>query len=443
MSPASVEPFEPTSLVGTVVELDVGPVAHGGHCVARHHGQVVFVRHTLPGERVLARISEGCVGDRFVRADAVEVLQPSPDRVERRCPHSGPGRCGGCDWQHVSLPAQRALKASVVAEQLRRLAGVEVAVEVESVPGDQDGLGWRTRVQHALTAEGHLGLRAHRSHRVVAIDRCPIADPRVQQVELGMPIWPGAQRVEVVAPSGSQGAEGVLVLVEPTTARRPSLPSAATLPGSMALVGSGRLERVRGRTWVREDVAVGDWSEQLRVTGSGFWQVHPGGPAALVQAVLAALDPQQGEQALDLYAGAGLFTSALAERVGPTGAVLAVEGDAQAVRDARRNLHELTHVAITAGRVDRVLDAALQSGLRADLVVLDPPRVGAGRHVVESIVDLEPRAVAYVACDPAALARDVRTFGEHGYRLDGLRAFDLFPMTAHVECVARLVRVGS
>jgi tRNA/tmRNA/rRNA uracil-C5-methylase (TrmA/RlmC/RlmD family) len=428
-----------STLVGTVLELDVGPVAHGGHCVARHEGRVVFVRHTLPGERVRARVTEGDGRSRFLRADAVEVLTASPERVAPRCPFSGPGRCGGCDWQHASLDVQRQLKADVVHEQLQRLAGLDVPVRVEAVPGDDEGLGWRTRVQHAVTAQGHLGLRAHRSHDVIEIDACPIAHPVVREVELAAPRWPGAARVEVVAPSG----EGLpLVLVEPAGRRRPQLPAPGDLPVALAVSTAQGLERVRGRTWVREDVDVGGWSASMRVTGSGFWQVHPGAAATLVEAVLTALEPQAGDQALDLYAGVGLFTAALAHAVGPDGAVLAVEGDAQAVRDARRNLHEITHVAITPGRVDRVLGAALDAGLRADLVVLDPPRTGAGRRVVEQVAAVQPRVVAYVACDPAALARDVRTFAEHGYLLEGLRAFDCFPMTHHVECVARLVPGG-
>jgi len=412
-------------------------VAHGGHCVARHEGRVIFVRHTLPGERVRVRITEGASDDRFLRGDAVEVLTAAPDRVERRCPVSGPGGCGGCDWQHVSTAGQRTLKAAVVREQLRRLASLDVDVQVEPVPGDEDGLGWRTRVQHAVAPDGHLGLRRHRSHDVVRITSCPIAHPRVRGVELASPTWPGARAVEVVAPAGG---DGPLVLVQPQGRRRPRLPAVGD--ASLAVVGDQGLERVRGRTWVRERVEVGDWRADLRVSGSGFWQVHPGAPAALVAAVLDGLDPQPGEQVLDLYAGVGLFASALGARVGSDGAVLAVEGDAGAVRDARRNLHGMPHVGITAGRVDEVLDAALERGLTADLVVLDPPRTGAGRVVVQQVTALSPRAVAYVACDPAALARDVATFAGLGFRLAGLRAFDCFPMTMHVECVALLEPSG-
>ena len=158
------------SLVGREWTVDVGPVAHGGHCVARHEGQVVFVRHTLPGERVVARVTEGRVGDSFVRADAVSVLEPAPWRVEAPCPYAAPGLCGGCDFQHASLDVQRRLKADVVREQFSRLAGLEVEVEVRAVPGDEDGLRWRTRVEFAVDDLGRPGLLAHRSRAIVPVE---------------------------------------------------------------------------------------------------------------------------------------------------------------------------------------------------------------------------------------------------------------------------------
>jgi tRNA/tmRNA/rRNA uracil-C5-methylase (TrmA/RlmC/RlmD family) len=189
---------------------------------------------------------------------------------------------------------------------------------------------------------------------------------------------------------------------------------------------------------VRQTVRAGAWERTFRVSGSGFWQVHPGAADALVGAVLEALDPRPGERVLDLYAGAGLFAAALADRVGPGGQVLAIEADSGAVRDARRNLHDLPHVRLLAGRVDVVLRREPEAG-QADVVVLDPPRTGARAAVVQQVASRRPRAVAYVACDPAALGRDVALFADHGYRLAGVRAFDVFPMTQHVECVALLV----
>lgn len=351
------------SLVGQRYDVEVGPVAHGGHCVARvpveDGTRVVFVRHALPGERVTVEITEGTEGDRFWRGDAVAVLEASPDRVAAPCRYAGPGLCGGCDFQHVAVPAQRRLKADVVREQLRRLAGLEVDVEVEAVPGDDQGLRWRTRQRYVSLPGGARGMHKHHSHEVVEVDECLLE-----------------------APTG------------PVTA-------------------------VHG---VEFDVADG-----------GFWQVHPGAATALVDAVLDALDPQPGESALDLYAGVGLFSRFLRDAVGPDARVVAVEGHADAVRLANRNV---PGVVATAGDVAEVLRKQYDEPF--DLVVLDPPRAGAKRAVVEQVVDRRPRAVAYVACDPAALARDVAIFAEHGYRLTSLRAFDLFPMTHHVECVARL-----
>jgi tRNA/tmRNA/rRNA uracil-C5-methylase (TrmA/RlmC/RlmD family) len=367
------------SLVGQTYDVTVGPVAHGGHFVARHEGRVLFVRHALPGERVTVRVTEGDEGSRFLRGDAVRVLEPSPDRVEAPCPVAGPGLCGGCDFQHVALPAQRGLKAAVVHEQLQRLAGLDVPVEVEAVPGDDEGLRWRTRVQLAVTPDGRRGFRAHRSHRVVPVEDCVITRPDA--------------RVEV------EGAH----------------------PPDEA---------------VSESVSTSFGHHSFDVAASGFWQVHPGAPRVLVETVLDQLRPQPGESCLDLYAGVGLFSAFLADAVGPTGSVHAVEGDRTACEHARANLTSYPHASVTRGSVDRTL--ARIEPTPVDLIVLDPPREGARKPVVSAVVARTPRAVAYVACDPAALARDVALFAEGGYRLDALRAFDLFPMTHHVECVALL-----
>ena len=452
-----------------VVELEVGPVAHGGHCVARlpagpdgAAGRVVFVRHALPGERVRAVLTEG--GDpastaSYWRADAVEVLRASPDRVEPPCPWAraslGTRRCGGCDWQHAAPAAQHGLKAAVVVEQLSRLAGLDVEVVVEDVPaslgdaaadgdgdGDGAGLGWRTRVRYAVAPGGRAGLRVHRSHDVVPVDWCRIAHPRVREVPVTTAArWPGVASVEVVAPAVG---EDRLVLLEPVGGRRVRVPS---LPGapSVAVRGAGPddgVTRVSGRTWVAEEVELPGGPRTFRVTGSGFWQVHPGAPRALAAAVLEAAAAAAGGRARARFYGVGLLAAALAQAVGEDGRVVAVESDARANADARRNLRDLAQVRLVQGRVGPVLAGGLAGELgagRADVVVLDPPRTGARRAVVAGVTALAPRVVVYVACDPAALARDVATFAEHGYVLEGLRAFDLFPMTHHVECVARLV----
>ena len=354
--------------MGERYEVVVGPVAHGGHCVARvgTEGRVVFVRHAVPGERVVLEVTEGTDGDRFWRADAVEVLEPSPDRVQAPCSYAGPDRCGGCDFQHVTLARQRSLKADVVREQLARLAGLEVDVLVEPVPGrpphEDDGLRWRTRQRFVDLPGGRKGMRKHRSHEVVEVVDCLIAGPPASHVVQDL---------------------------------------------------------------------------DFDVEDSGFWQVHPGAPEVLVSTVLAFLAPRAGETVLDLYAGVGLFARFLAGAVGDPALVTVVEGDRRACAHAEANV---PGASVLAGDVGAVL-SGLPAG-EVDLVVLDPPREGARRGVVAAVAARRPRAVAYVACDPAALARDLAIFAEHGYRLDRLRALDLFPMTHHVECVALLEKTG-
>ena len=397
-------------------------MAHGGHFVARlpePESRVVFVRHALPGERVVVEVTDGSEGDRFWRGDAVEVLSSSPDRVTAPCPVSGPGRCGGCDFQHVSVPAQRELKTAVVREQLVRLgrlpadSDLVTGLEVEPVPvpgREDDGLRWRTRQRYAATPDGRPAMRAHRSHHLVPVDDCLIAaeGARPADAEGGPVVREGAPRGAVVEESAPRGA------VVEEGAPRPS------------------------RDPLTHEVTAAGRTHAFTVAADGFWQVHPEAPRVLVETVLDLLAPQPGERALDLYAGVGLFARFVGEATGAR--VVAVEADRTACTHARHNLAALDAARVETGPVDRVLRQAYDEPF--DLVVLDPPREGAKRAVVEQVVDRRPRAVAYVACDPAALGRDVAIFAEHGYALTAVRAFDLFPMTHHVECVALLTRTG-
>jgi tRNA/tmRNA/rRNA uracil-C5-methylase (TrmA/RlmC/RlmD family) len=172
------------------------------------------------------------------------------------------------------------------------------------------------------------------------------------------------------------------------------------------------------------------------VAAGGFWQVHPAALDAFAAALRDSLAPQPGETVLDLYAGAGALTASLAEAVGPVGRVIGIEADAQAVADAATNLADVRHAEVRRGKVEPGVLGALD--MCPDLVVLDPPRAGAGRAVMTALLALGPRAVGYLSCDGATLARDVATAAESGWQLTGLRAFDAFPMTHHIECLATL-----
>jgi tRNA/tmRNA/rRNA uracil-C5-methylase (TrmA/RlmC/RlmD family) len=413
----------PTGPEAPLLELETGPVAAGGGCVAHApDGRVVFVRHALPGERVMARVTAETT--RFLRADALEILEPSPDRVEPPCPHAGPGRCGGCDWQHISLTAQRRLKGSLVAEQLSRLAGVDLEVAVEPVAGDAEGLRWRSRVRFAVDPAGRTGFRRYRSHDVEPVEHCPIASAAVDRVGVGSVLWKGASQVEVVASDGG----GQPVVAVDTGHRRLVGPPVT----SAGLVVDGRTVRRPDRT--RHRVL----GHRFEVSSGVFWQVHPGAATRLTRWVLEALGPAEGERVADLFAGAGLFTVPLAHAVGPAGRVVAVERSGRACADAVRNTAGLAQVEVVRSEVDPATVTGRLGGV--DLVVLDPARQGAGPPVMRALAGLDPppRRVAYVSCDPASLARDLRVVLDAGWAIRSLQAFDLFPMTEHVEVATLL-----
>lgn len=419
----SVEPAAPT-----VVEIAVERPAHGGHCVGRTGGRVVFVRHCLPGEKVLAALTQAGPQDAFWRAETVEVLEASPDRVVSAWPAAGVGGVGGGELAHVELSAQRRWKTEVLVEQLQRLGRVSAdqtaGVAVVGVPGDDErgGLGYRTRVEFATTVRGELGMHKHRSREVVAVDEMPLAAPGLAELGVFQWQWPRKAQVKIVLPVGG---DRELILVNGQPWRR-----------------SGADTRPSARRTVREVVQArcggDDVRWEFKVAASGFWQVHDGAPALLTQRVveLAGDAVGPGATVLDLYSGAGLLTAPLADVVTSSGLVVAVEQDRMAVRDARRGVAQQDHVRPVAGEVGKVLVEGSQVPDRVDAVVLDPPRAGAGREVLSAVCAREPKRIVYVACDPASLARDVAYLAGHEYRLAHVEGHDVFPHTHHFESLA-------
>ena len=443
-----------TGHAGEEAVLDVGPVAHGGHCVARHEGRVVFVRHAVPGEKVRVRLTDAGEDAKFWRADVVEVLDASPDRVEhfwhaadslRAWGHGHPP-VGGAEFGHMTRARQLSLKADVLAEQLTRLAGFGETPSgwtgaVEGVGSGADGgsgLGWRTRASFSVTPGGRLGMHAHRSNQILPVREMPLASDAINALQLWDLDLQGIERVEVAAPAN--GSRPLVLLAPASNTRDKRLKAiAADVPGDASVAAfdplTGQVTSLRGRTWVQESAAGHDY----RVTGEGFWQIHRDAPGTLVGAVTEFLQGggflKPGSVVADLYAGAGLFTAVLADAVGETGSVLSVEGAPGTSRDARKNLHSVSQVEVVQGRVERVLRQKPQN---FDALVLDPPRAGAGKAVVGQLVASKPRAITYVSCDPASFARDLGYFRRSGWELAGLRAFDLYPHTHHLETVALL-----
>lgn len=389
----------PQFQVGQRLRVSIEKIAHGGHFIARDEGQVFFVRHAIPGERVEIEVTS--VGSSFLRADVIEVIEPSPDRVLPPCPYSHAAGCGGCDFQHISIIRQRQLKAEVIREQFRRIAKMEIEIEVEEVG---DSLHWRTRISSATNSRGEIGFYASRSHTVVPVKDCLIAAESLKFPEIAKRKWPKDSRIEISA--SSAGIRSVAI----------------------APVGRGSKSRLTEGPQILTEIID---SHILEVSQRSFWQSHDFAPEILTAAVRDEV--REGDHLLDLYGGVGLFTAALLDRVGVNGRIDLIESSQSGSADARRNFANFPNVSVKTGDVLRELGFIEH----ADVVLLDPPREGAGRATLAAITKLRPRAILYVACDPAALARDTALLVKVGYALVGLRAFDLFPMTHHVECVAR------
>ena len=385
-------------VIGQRVIVDIEKIAHGGHCVARFDGQVLFVRHTIPGERVVVEVTS--VNSKMARGDAISIVTPSTHRVSPPCQYAKPGGCGGCDFQHIDLAYQRTLKSQVIIEQFFRLGGLTVECEVLEVE-PITGLHWRTRMDFAIGDSGHIGLFANRSNDVIEINDCLIADPAMDLPNLAKRRWNGVDRVEV----------------------------ASTSTGQVNVSRGGR--SISGPTQLVEKVA----GFNYQMSPQSFWQAHKSAPVTLIAAVLANLDLEPGEVVCDLYGGVGLFTAPMAAAVGAKGRVHLIELDRRAVADAQKLFKGVGNVEIHPGTVE----ARLPKIQDPDVILLDPPRTGAGEEVITVMTRTHPRAIVYVSCDPASLARDAKLLLSMGYQLDSLIGFDLFPQTQHVECVARFI----
>jgi 23S rRNA (uracil1939-C5)-methyltransferase len=412
------------------VRLDVERLTFGFDALAHAEGQVVFVPYAAPGDTVDAEPVERRRD--WVRARVERVVAPGPARVLPGC--AAFPACGGCQWQHVAPAAQHAAKRDIVAEQLRRGAGL-ADVEVLPTLAAAEAFGYRGRV--SLVAEGRrLGFRRARSHALVEVDDCPIADPVVSAHLATARAWAAALRAPLRRVTVS-AAPGGVVLVAATDAAPGDHDMAATeelLVREAAVRGAvlrgGGARRIVGDPSVRVEV---EPDLALEIPADAFTQVNAAANRLLVATVLAFAEVRPGERVLDLYCGAGNFTLPLARR----GArVHGVERDAVAVAAAEANACRLglATARFTCAPVARGL---ARSAEPTDAVVLDPPRAGAA-DVLDAIARLGARRVLYVSCDPATLARDLRALGAVGYRVTRVQPVELFPQTFHVEAVADL-----
>ncbi|XKH53540.1 class I SAM-dependent RNA methyltransferase [Citricoccus nitrophenolicus] len=475
--------------------LKVGPMAHGGHCVARHEGRPVFVRHAIPGETVVAVLTAADPSDQFWRADTVKVIRASEFRRlnqwkladSLRSYPAGRQPVGGAEYGHIVLDYQRRLKAQVFRDTMVRLGRQtveDVEVLVHGMHADEPaGLHWRTRTTFAVSPGGRLSIPVHSGQGTIPVSNIPLAVQELNELHLWEIDFSGAASVNVTTPG--HGREALIIITpvleisdSPETlksyadgwrrqlsrlpqrvaamvaVRRSTQTSQKTKPQTSPSETVENLQ-LRGRSWVREDVSSEQFgTKAFRVTGDGYWPVHRDAPATLVEAIMQAADVQDGQVIADLYSGAGLFSAFLSDAAGQHGAVLSVEADSSASRDARFNLQDVPQAIVLEGKAEEVLSSWLdapatdfsQGGLhsrRVDTVVMHPPRSGAGRAVLSRVHELGPGKIIYVSSETAAFAQDTRWLTEHGWGLDAVQVYDLAPDTHRMTSVGLFTRPGA
>lgn len=406
-------------------ELELTGMAHGGSALGRHEGRTIFVPYAIPGERITARIVQD--KGRFARAQGVTLLDPSEARVTPRCPHFGPGRCGGCQWQHIDYAAQLEFKQQVVIDQMERIGGFRDVIVHPTLPSP-DPWQYRSHVTFHVTEDGRLGFVATDDEHVIPIEECHIIRPELLDLFYALDLSEISNLTRVRLQVGTEPEERMILISTADNAPpeiETDVPASISLlfedDQPMSLIGSSHVHyTIKGRV--------------LQVTAGGFFQVNLPQAETLVNLVLDRLNLQGGESVLDLYAGVGLVTAFLAERAG---LVTSVESYSPAVADADANLADFDNVELIEGSVEDVLPE-LQGPFEA--AVLDPPRTGMETSALDALMALAPRKIVYVSCDPATLARDAKRMAAKGYQLRDVQPVDMFPQTFHIEAVAAFER---
>lgn len=420
-----------TPQVGEVYRVTLTTWAYGGEVMGRlPDGRAVFVPFGLPGEVAQVRLTE--VKAHYARGEAVVWEETAPDRVPPRCPHYRV--CGGCHYQHVAYTAQLAAKSVIVRDQLERIGQLRNPPVGATVPSPQPW-GYRNHAQFHIAPEGRLGYKARDGETVVPLETCPLLDDTVAAV------WPRLQFEDPDAARGIRrvhvrsGADGEALVVLVGEEPEPP-PLTVDLPVSMLYLNAdGEPFVLAGRSYVVQRIK----GRPFRVTGTAFFQVNVGVAEAMIDHLLRHLPLRAEATLLEVYSGGGLFSAFLAPQVGR---LIAVENDPWAVADFEVNLAEYDHVELYEAPAEMALPYLARRGERIDLAVVDPPRAGLSREVLEALVALQPEWLAYVSCHPATLARDGRQLQKAGYHLVRVTPFDMFPQTYHIESISLWRRVA-
>ncbi|MGD8604398.1 MAG: class I SAM-dependent RNA methyltransferase [Anaerolineales bacterium] len=405
-----------------VITLTLEGMAYGGEAFGREQeGRMVFVPFGLPDEVVRVELVD--VHKRWARARMLEVLEPSPVRIDPRCRHFG--ICGGCHYQQLPYEEQLKVKRDVLRSQLERIGKFEDPPVAPTVPSPSP---WEARnhLQFSLSAEGELGFMETGSNQVVAIQECFLPEPALGD------LWPRftAESEPPFSRVGMRvGDEGQAMIVLHSQ-EDPLIEMEIDLPASIVWLGPGGAAVLAGEGFLVQSIN----GRPFQVSAGSFFQVNSLLAGSLVDQALTSLDVQPGQKVLDLYAGVGLFSAFIAQ----AGAdLIAVESSPWACSDFEINLEEFDQVALYQASVEQALPLL---EIEPHAVLLDPPRGGVEREALERLIEMAPSRIVYVSCDPATLARDGRILAEGGYRLEQVTPYDMFPQTYHIESISKWIR---
>lgn len=406
-------------------------VAHGGEAIARDEsGRVIFVPYAIAGESARVEIVETKRG--FARGRIVELLEPSPSRIMPRCPHFPPSPdadtsryCGGCQWQHIAYNAQLEFKTQIVREQFARVAKLPDAPVLPILPARREWF-YRNNMQFVLNETGALCLQAPDSHTRVPVDECFIMHPTLGEMRKTLELDPESF-TGVTLRVGENSGDRFIILESDD----PEVPEIETdEPVSIAFTCDHVTVSLVGKEFLTERVG----ARVFDISPDAFFQVNTPMAEELLRLVEHILAPRETDVLLDAYGGVGLFGLSLASRVAR---VIEIEENPYALENAQANASDVSNVKFHEGRVEDILP---KLDAQIDIAIVDPPRAGLDRFALNALAAKKPRAIAYVSCDPATLARDAARLLQQGFMLESVQPVDLFPQTFHIECVAAFQR---
>ena len=402
-------------------EITLTTLTYSGDAMGRlPDNRAIFVPFGLPGERVRVRVTEQ--KNNYARGEIVEIVDASPERIQARCTHFA--ICGGCHYQHLPYSKQLDAKKDILRDQLTRIGKIPNPPVAPTVASPSEW-NYRNHVQFHLTEDGKIGFVNARGNAVIPISECQLPENNINA------FWPGLQfesNMDIERVSLRAGADDdLMLLLESDSPDAPELELEAGI--SVAHVYEGHAVVMAGD----DHILIRVLGRDFNVSAPSFFQVNTEMAGKMAEHLLSVLPVTKEDTLLDLYCGGGLFSAFFASRAGR---VIGIESSASACEDFVVNLDEFENVELYEGEAEEILPGLVKQVSDLLYIIVDPPRAGLDRHVIDALVMLQPRVIAYVSCDPSTLARDAKRLIEGGYTLKQVTPFDLFPQTYHIESIS-------